>query len=199
MLCGGRNFGLCSVSSWWRRISLLGSKKYDPLNWFESLQVKRFGLLTSFWKDPWIEGIPLKVTFPRFFSISQAQEGKVSEFVKWEDGWIIWDIRWRRSFFIHEELLAFEILFILNKFQFCEEIDWWDLKHNRDGTFFVVSSYSLLVELCSLSESVLVRDIPTLPLISDNELLLRLWFSRLNFCWIGSHLEKIYVQVQGYC
>lgn len=53
-LCGGRDSGLCLVPSWWGGISLLGSKKDNPLNWFERGLVKRVGssLKIVIWEDP---------------------------------------------------------------------------------------------------------------------------------------------------
>lgn len=66
-LCGCRGFGFCIVSSWQRGISILGSKKDYPLNYFERGLVKRveFGLRIYFWVDPLIGYINLKVISPK--------------------------------------------------------------------------------------------------------------------------------------
>lgn len=60
---------------------LLGSNKDDPPNWFELGMGKKVGsgVSTSFWGDPWLGSISLKIKFQRFFSISQIQNVTMGE------------------------------------------------------------------------------------------------------------------------
>lgn len=76
-LQGGRSFGFCSCSTWRKGVSLLGSKKYDLLNWFELGFVKNVGtgFQTSIWEDPLLGITLFKVRFPCLFSISQFKNG----------------------------------------------------------------------------------------------------------------------------
>lgn len=68
--CIGRSLRNLSFSAWWRGVSLLGSKKEEPLNWFKPALSKkvRFNCLTSFWKDPWISSTPSWSNFRDFSS-----------------------------------------------------------------------------------------------------------------------------------
>lgn len=44
----------------------------------------------SFWNDPWIDNCPLKLVFPRLFSISSSPNGSVLDF--WDVSQLSWNI-----------------------------------------------------------------------------------------------------------
>lgn len=86
-------------------------KKDDPPNWSELGFVKKVGtgFQTSFWEDPWLGRTLFKVIFPCLFSISQVQKETVSEVGRWVDERLVWDLMWRKSFFIREEPLEVDL------------------------------------------------------------------------------------------
>lgn len=66
-------------------MSLLGSKKSDHPNWFEAGLLKKVGLgiHTSFWEDPWIENILLRLDFK---DSSSSPNFRMDQRVRWEGG-----------------------------------------------------------------------------------------------------------------
>ncbi|XP_015939160.1 uncharacterized protein LOC107464717 [Arachis duranensis] len=77
------------------------------------------GRSTLFWEDNWLQGGPLKVAFPRLFSISNKQ-GSIIGDCGFLDGleWI-WNFQWRRELFewelelvhqLHERLRPVKLL-----------------------------------------------------------------------------------------
>lgn len=115
--CPSRFYDLRNVSSWGKVMSLKVSKKYDPPNWFESGLVKkvRFSLSTFCWEDPWLGSVPLKIRFQRLFSISKVPKGMVGEVGRCVQGLMSWNLRWRKSFFVHEEPLVTEFFWLFEK------------------------------------------------------------------------------------
>ncbi|XP_020972821.1 uncharacterized protein LOC110269371 [Arachis ipaensis] len=57
------------------------------------------GSRTLFWKDNWVQGIPLKANFPRLFSISNQQGDVIRYCGFWDDLEWIWNFHWRRELF----------------------------------------------------------------------------------------------------
>lgn len=121
----GRSLGSNLVSTWWKGVSLIGSKKEDPPNWFENGLVRKIGsgLSTSFWHDFWVDNSPLSSRFYRLFTISHRKSGLVGEMGRWDEGKVLWDLGWSRSFFIYEEPMVEEFFLLLQGFQFSEERD----------------------------------------------------------------------------
>jgi hypothetical protein len=60
---GGRPSGLRGASSWWSDVSLLWTSVDSQSDWFSEGVFKRIGngILTSFWFDPWVDGVPLRI------------------------------------------------------------------------------------------------------------------------------------------
>lgn len=90
-LRGGRDSNFRNASSLWKGVSLLGTKKVDPLDWFVDSSIKKVGsgYQTSFWSDPWIGSIPLKDKFSRLFTIPDFP---------WGECWSGWQVdRWHLS------------------------------------------------------------------------------------------------------
>jgi len=55
------------------------------------------GLKTFFWKDTWVDSVPLMVSFPRLFSLSSSQEAMVGEL-----GGGRWRFSWQRELYVWE-------------------------------------------------------------------------------------------------
>ncbi|XP_015964835.1 uncharacterized protein LOC107494201 [Arachis duranensis] len=54
---------------------------------------------TRFWEDNWVQGGPLKVNFPRLFSISSQQGFLIGNCGFWDGLEWIWNFQWRRKLF----------------------------------------------------------------------------------------------------
>ncbi|XP_016168345.1 uncharacterized protein LOC107610874 [Arachis ipaensis] len=67
------------------------------------------GRSTLFWEDNWLQGGPLKVTFPRLFSISDQQGSKVGDCGFWDGLEWIWNFQWRRELFQWELELVHQL------------------------------------------------------------------------------------------
>ncbi|XP_016199059.1 uncharacterized protein LOC107640024 [Arachis ipaensis] len=57
------------------------------------------GRSTRFWEDNWLQGGPLKVVFPRLFSISDQQGSMIGDCGFWDGLEWIWNFQWRRELF----------------------------------------------------------------------------------------------------
>ncbi|CAK8573872.1 unnamed protein product [Lathyrus sativus] len=159
-LCKGQSVKSHSISSWWKEVSLLGSKKDNPPIWFEIGIVKKVGpgLQTSSWKGSWIEGIPLKTRFQRLFTISKRQDDTVGEIGKWIDERISLNHCWRRSFIVYEESMVADFFLVLQEFQFSEENDRCVWRHTRDRLFSVAFTCQIQAGICPSPKDSLSRE-----------------------------------------
>lgn len=66
------------------------------------------GLSTTFWHDIWVGNAPMSSRFHRLFTISQRKYGKVSDLGRCERGKVVWDLGWRRYFFIYKEVMVYD-------------------------------------------------------------------------------------------
>ncbi|GAU51224.1 hypothetical protein TSUD_412300 [Trifolium subterraneum] len=147
---GGRVRGFRGVSSWWKEISLLGVCLESLSDWFSTgvRKVVGNGLSTSFWFDPWLGEVPLKVQFPRLFQVSINQESQVGSFGKWDGGVWVWEFRWRRRLFVWEQELLHGLLVLLDSVSMSLSADSWSWKFEPSGMYSVKSAYlSLLGEV----------------------------------------------------
>nr|XP_025670460.1 uncharacterized protein LOC112770292 [Arachis hypogaea] len=67
------------------------------------------GRKTWFWEDNWVQGGPLKVNFPRLFSISSQQEFVIGDCGFWDGLEWIWNFQWRRELFQWELELVHQL------------------------------------------------------------------------------------------
>ncbi|GAU51714.1 hypothetical protein TSUD_265630 [Trifolium subterraneum] len=162
--------GLRGSSSWWRDVSLLGGSDDSILDWFSDGVEKKVGngLLTYFWFEPWLGGIPLRVQYPRLFQVSQQRDSKVGEMGNWVNGDWRWDLSWRRELFVWEVGLLDDLLRVLNSYHISDALDICVWKHATAGTFTVKSAYSVLV-------STLV--VPMAPQVVPGQVLAKVWKS----------------------
>lgn len=58
-----------------------------------------------FWHDRWCDGGPLKVVFPRLFSISSQKNCFISQMGYWQEGSWKWCLSWRRTLFDWEIMM----------------------------------------------------------------------------------------------
>lgn len=62
-----------------------------------------------------------------------------------EDKTLVWDIRWKRSFFIHEKPIVDDYLSVTPGHNFSLDIYKWLWKFAKDDSFSVSSTYHSLV------------------------------------------------------
>lgn len=61
------------------------------------------GTIIRFWEDQWIHPEPLRLSFPRLYSISQQQTFPVCYMEVWDGESWLWNFTWRRSLYQWEE------------------------------------------------------------------------------------------------
>jgi hypothetical protein len=132
-------------SSWWRNICLLDK---DPCWFVNSItKVVGNGNSTSFWSDVWRGEIPLARRFPRLFSISLQQHGKINQMGTVDDtGWN-WNLTWRRNFFAWEIPIYQELLEIIEVFSPADREDSWVWRADPSGIFTAKSAYGTLIKI----------------------------------------------------
>ncbi|MCH80022.1 hypothetical protein A2U01_0000784 [Trifolium medium] len=101
MLClvsgGGGSFlkeqGSGAVFFW------LGTQVASQSDWFSKGVFKRIGneILTSFWFDPWVDNVPLRIQYQSFFQASNQCLDRVADMGNWVSGEWVWDFRWRTN------------------------------------------------------------------------------------------------------
>jgi hypothetical protein len=141
-------------SSWWKDIVNL--EGFGENSWFNSEVVRRVGngLSTSFWNDIWIGNLPLRVSYPRLFSISTQKEESVGSVGEALNHGIEWSFGWRRTLFVWEEHLLADLQEDLRDFRFVDEEDGWRWRLEEDGCFSVKSMYEKLQGLMLVDEMV---------------------------------------------
>ncbi|GAU12686.1 hypothetical protein TSUD_121780 [Trifolium subterraneum] len=95
----GRPNGFRGVSLWWSDVSLLGTRENFKSDWFSEWVTKRVGngTMTSFWFDPWVDGVPLRVRYQSLFQASDQCLDRVVDMGNWAMGEWEWEFRWKTS------------------------------------------------------------------------------------------------------
>ena len=134
-------------SSWWKDITSL--EVSVGVNWFNREVSKRIGngLNTKFWHDSWVGIDPLRVNFPRLFSLSNQKEAKVGDLWELIDGVQVWSLEWRRNIFVWENVILEDLLGVLEERGPTEgdNVWWWNAEDR--GGFLVKSAYNLVYDL----------------------------------------------------
>jgi hypothetical protein len=142
-------------SLWWKDICSIGTNLNN--NWFLQSAIKKLGNgnQTSFWRDTWVGGVPLRDLFPRLFSITTHKEVSVAGARRFDDGIGSWEILWRRRFFVWEQELFNELLDLINPISLLEEVDSWGWAPKGGEAFTVKSTYKVI---CGLNVPEVVVD-----------------------------------------
>lgn len=129
--------------TWWKRVFLLGSKEDDPFDWLVGAIIRIVGptLYTFFWKNPWLGSTLLKLKLHGLFSNYIQSDGMVGEIGWVENKDLIWDLRWRRPFFLRELHVFENLLSLLWGIIHSQDRDKWNVKHAREIHFFVIFTY----------------------------------------------------------
>jgi len=95
---GGRSH---RSSLWWKDLKEVWASEGWGRSFKDGFKWKvEDGKDISFWDDKWLDSDALKRVFPRLFSIYSAKDAKVAELGFWANGVWVWQLAWRRSFFL---------------------------------------------------------------------------------------------------
>ncbi|KAE8698885.1 Phospholipid-transporting ATPase 3 [Hibiscus syriacus] len=111
----------------------------ECLRSFSKLQVGN-GKSISFWTDPWVDEVPLKILFPRIFALSTNKWGKVVDFGSFElNGWQ-WNIITRRNLSDWELEQWLDLMMKLKEIKLIDSVeDFFSWSASGDGLFSVKS------------------------------------------------------------
>ncbi|MCI05881.1 cytochrome P450, partial [Trifolium medium] len=109
---GGRPNGLRGASWWWSDVSLLGTPVESQSDWFSEGVFKRIGngILTSFWFDPWVDSVPLRIRYQSLFQASDQCLDIVADMGNWVRGEWVWEFRWRTNLGMHDQDLLTQLI-----------------------------------------------------------------------------------------
>ncbi|GAU45061.1 hypothetical protein TSUD_198490 [Trifolium subterraneum] len=115
-------------------------------DWFSKGVLKRVGDggSSSFWFDPWVGDIPLKIQFQSLFQLSDQQLDLVGEMGYWLDLEWHWVFRWRRDLSVPEIGLLEALLSAVQTTPLLGVVDSWSWRHDSTGTYSVKSAYMVL-------------------------------------------------------
>jgi hypothetical protein len=143
------------ASLWWCDLVGLGVVRGVAEDWLENAFVQNIGDggETLFWHDNWCVGGPFVERFRRLFSISLQAEAYIKDMGGWSSGRWIWQLKWRRPFFVWEEEVYRDFLLLLEVVPISREKPSWSYRHDIGGLFSVKSNYEFLAPLLSSTSS----------------------------------------------
>lgn len=95
----------------------------------------RNGISTKFWNDLWVGSFPLRVAFPRLYSLSTQKEAFVSEWWGVLESGGEWRFLWMRHLFVWEVGFVNDLLTFIGVFEGIGDCDFWAWKLD-DGVVF---------------------------------------------------------------
>jgi len=133
------------ASNWWRDVVLLD--RGGGVSWFNEEVVRKVhdGVDTSFWKVVWRGCVNFRQKYPRLFAVSNQKEAKVVDILKVTGTGNVWNLSWRRRFFVWEEDFLGDLMEDLNGHVVSGGADRWRWKLEEDGGFTVRSMYLKLL------------------------------------------------------
>lgn len=100
------------------------------------------GRMTRFWSDPWEDIVPLRVKFPRVFSICSNKTEVIADVGCIIQGKWKWDLSFRRSFFDWESPIYSDFLSAIDDlYPTLGKADSLIWTHDNSGTFSIKSLY----------------------------------------------------------
>ncbi|KAK7256622.1 hypothetical protein RIF29_30076 [Crotalaria pallida] len=113
-------------------------------DWFENslwIDLGR-GDKGRFWLDRWVGENPLKILFPRLFSVAQDKTALVKDCGLWVDGNWNWAVGWRRPLFAWEEEEESRLLAFIQR-EVCsrDSDDSWKWGFSAKGSYEVKEAY----------------------------------------------------------
>lgn len=105
-----------------------------------------YGFNTCFYADIWVRSTTPKDIVPRVFSISEQKEWLMGYIGLWEDDVLVWNTRWRRTFFLYELGSDCKICYAIQGMSISLDRDRWWWSHARDGQFSGASYFSTQLE-----------------------------------------------------
>ena len=116
-------------------------------SWFDNHRRWKVGAGSNilFWSDYWIGNDTLKKRYPRIFSNSVLKEGSIDKYGIWHENQWIWQIKWRKEWFLWETEIINEFMDELKtiKIDACRN-DEWIWVGDTSNSFTVSSAYKIL-------------------------------------------------------
>lgn len=120
------------------------------VGWLKNSIVRKVGdgRNTLFWEDPWLDGVPLAVSFSRLFELTERKLVTVEEmfYLGWGREGAAW--QWRRRLFAWEEELVVECVALLSPIVLqVGSLDRWVWKLHSSQRYTVNSAYRFLTAI----------------------------------------------------
>jgi hypothetical protein len=121
-------------------------------DWFSEGVTKRVGngTTTSFWFDPWVDGVPLRVRYQSLFQASDQCLDRVVDMGNWAMGDWEWEFRWKTSLDLLDQDLLSDLIESLRQVNLSSTEDQWCWRHEIGGSFSVKSAYLVLEDKARL-------------------------------------------------
>jgi hypothetical protein len=115
-------------------------------DWFSEGVFKQIGdgILTSFWFDPWVDSVPLRIQYQYLFQIFDQCLGRVADMGNWMRGECVWEFRWRIHLCRQDQDLLNQLIESLRQVRLSTTKDDWCWRHDPSGVFSVKSAYLVL-------------------------------------------------------
>jgi hypothetical protein len=106
-------------------------------DWFSEEVTKRIGdgYSTSFWFDPWVDGVPLQTHYQGLFQVSDQCLDRVIDIGIWVRG--EWEFRWKSNINMLDQELFTDLLETLREVRFSSTKDEWVWGHDPSGLFWL--------------------------------------------------------------
>lgn len=148
------------------------------------------GKSTKFWHDKWCFTGPLKLAFPRLFSVSLQDDVVINQMGSWDGGEWMWRFRWRRSLY-EWEMVDLERLTLLIEHTTpkndCRDIVSW--YGSKDGKFpvkeIVDKLYDSVIPVLPKSLTTFIRSIKAPP-----RALIVIWLANMEKLKTGDFLVE---------
>ncbi|XP_059629880.1 uncharacterized protein LOC132272811 [Cornus florida] len=152
--CGGLGWRDIGFGGGWSSLEIrdprgVGFWKFIRKGWDEFSKHIRFrlrdGRRICFWEDVWCGDVPLAIAFPQLYRIASDRQAMVVNCYHLDNGRLVWDVRFRRSFQDWEIEEAIRFLELLYRQRIVEEdSDYWSWVANSQGCFEVRSFFRCL-------------------------------------------------------
>lgn len=134
-------------SIWWRDLGSIDNCLMGARNWFSDGIEKKVGngYYTLFWRDLWVDRLPLSVKYPRLYIISKGKMMEVQKLGKWVNGGF-GSYLGVVDFFVWEQEFCEQLQEEIQHVNLIEdETDSWRWRLNGNGVYTVKSAYSVLI------------------------------------------------------
>jgi hypothetical protein len=122
----------------------------------------------SFWFDPWVDGVPLRIRYQSLFQTSDQCLDRVVDMGSWVRGEWEWEFRWRSNIDFMDHDLLNNLFESLRQVRLSSSEDEWCWRHEPYGLFSVKSAYLVLEEGSRSQRTISRNDIVNLARVWDS-------------------------------